>query len=303
MADLLLVTVVCRHDISLAFKRLEYLNRLGIPVKKHPVLLINDGSVADDEFARLGNACVESGLYGAVSSRRILSQPSQAEWPYNVNHAWRTTAAIVAGIYGEKFDGNPYLGWFYFEPDVTPIHKDFATMLETQYVAPPVHQFMGVMSLTTASNGAVIRHLNGAAVYPISAQYYNQKMMLMDGIPWDVAGMDEGIAPQRKEIPSDVYTVAFGTRDYKRDGTRFTATQKLANGETKPFSFELNRQILHHGCKDGSLMDLLVPCAGSKPAMETSNPIKADRDAGMKWKDLMSKYRISPAKLKQALAA
>lgn len=317
MADLLLVTTACQSDLGLARKRLEHMKGLGAPVKRLPLLLINDGSISSQDFSAFASEHVASNLFSTVSTRKILDQSTQSEWPYNVNHAWRTTAKIVSGEYGEPFDGSSFIGWFYFEPDVTLLHKDFGAILEAQYLAQPVRQFMGAVSVTTASNRSTIRHMNGAGVYPISSQYYNIRMMLVDGIPWDVAGLGEEASARRKDIPQEAYALGFGTTAYKRDGQHFTATQTLHDGNSRPYEFELREQILHHGCKDGSLMDLLAekvelkkpePPAkdglksgskilSSKEVKEKIDLIKSDRDAGMPWKELMKKHRMSPASL------
>lgn len=306
MADLLLVTTVCQADKALAEKRLDYLKTLGEPAKKHPLLLVNDGSIDDATFSEFAKAHADSGLFGTITTRKIITPPTSQDWPNNVNHAWRTTAHIVAGMYGEPFDTSNLLGWFYFEPDVLPFNKDFATILEQHYITAPIRQFMGGVNVTKASNGSFVRHMNGAAAYPISAQFYYDKMMLMEGLPWDVAGMnDETASARRKDMPTEIYTMAFGTHGYKREGQKFTATQQLHDQTTKPYEFTLDKQLLHHGCKDGTLIDCLVP--QKKPTnlipFEDAQGVKADAAAGMKWKDMLKKYKMSPANLKKALAA
>lgn len=256
MPSLLLVTTVCSGDAELCLKRLEWMKELGAPQFPKDLLLINDGSLEDAEFKKLASAHRDSGLFPKVETRMILQPCDRAEWPWTVNYAWRTTALIVAGEYGLKFDGSDYYCWFYLEPDVTPLNKDFGHILEQGYFLQK-RQFMGRMHVTVASNGQPIRHMNGACCYPIANQWYNAAMILTDGAPWDVAGLNTGIEPARlAEVPDTAYEVQVGARDFVGSGT-LSGGQHLRDGKVKAITFTRAEHILHHGCKDGSLIDAL----------------------------------------------
>lgn len=318
MPSLLLVTTVCQADLELCKKRLEWMVELGTPVQPKDILLVNDGSITEEDFKKLAQAHTDSKLFPQVHLRKILQFSDKGQWPYTVNHVWRTTAQIVAGEYGLKFDGSPYYCWFYFEPDVTPLNKDFAAILEAQYLAQH-RQFMGHIHVTTSSQGKPVRHMNGAACYPISSEWYSPAMMLTDGLPWDVAGLGETEQARMADIPDSAYVIAVGAKGYKKDGATLKATQTLYDGRMQEHSFTQAQQILHHGCKDGSLINVLSSRNGSQgepvtggsslsPPHDTSGTqaslseqIQADKKGGMKWKDMMRKYKLSPAQLSKAI--
>jgi len=338
MPSLLLVTTVCRGDIALAYKRLDWMKSLGMPMMPKDILLVNDGSLPDAEFKKLGAAHVQSGLFPKVELRAILQGPEKPEWPWTVNHAWRTTALIVAGEYGLRFDGAEYYCWFYFEPDVTPLNKDFAQILETQYVFHK-RQFMGRIHTTRTSTGHLIQHMNGAACYPIANSWYNERMMLTDGVPWDVAGMATNNQPERlADVPEAAYAVHVGCRGFTTNGSTLKAQQTDYTGKSELISFDLAQQILHHGCKDGSLIDVLslrngasgepttgtlgqpsetpgiqappkikiLPTPGNPVAMlkrdvELRNKILVDKAGGMTYKKLLGKYKLNPKRLSYLL--
>jgi hypothetical protein len=232
------------------------MKELGVPQFPKDLLLINDGSIEDADFKRLAQTHRDSGLFPKVETRIILQFADRAEWPWTVNHVWRTTALIVAGEYGLKFDSAEYYCWFYFEPDVTPLNKDFAHILEQGYILRK-RQFMGRMHVTVASNGQPVRHMNGACCYPIANQWYNEPMMLADGVPWDVAGLNTQREPARMaEVPDTAYEVQVGAEGFVGTGS-LSGGQRMRDGSVKPITFTPAEHILHHGCKDGSLIDAL----------------------------------------------
>jgi hypothetical protein len=160
--------------------------------------------------------------------------------------------------------------------------------------------------------------MNGAGVYPISDAFYSPQAMLTDGMPWDVSGFSMPTLAKVARIPSEAFKMAFGTTDYQKqkDGS-YKATQTLRDNSTKEIQIALGEAILHHGCKDGSLMNNLVgrevgtrvqsepatggsifppcltPCPPHLPLDPIASAIKADKALGMQMKDLCKKYKKS----------
>lgn len=351
MSQVLIVTTFCRGDLPLVKKRLEWMVELG-QKPTHDLLLVDNANLSDQELAVLAKD--HQKVFKGVHVRKILQPCLKNEWPDTVNYAWRRTLRIVHGQYGEKFDAMAYRGWFYFEPDVTPLAGDWATQIESAFLAGK-RPYCGRINTTETSDGKSIFHLNGAAVYPLGLKHYDPKALQVDGVPWDVAGLGHFAISRASALNDGQYAHAFGTKDYRKEGNRLVATQTLMNGESREVSSELTTQFIHHGCKDGSLIDCLSNFKRQNAKVEVmpnvrldqppadnvarkSNPsgqaspskpididpkfkkqleefkgetvktpkdqieeIKADHEAGMKWKELIKKYKISPAKLSKIL--
>jgi len=257
---MLFVTAFCHKDIGLLEKRLSWLAHLGVKVDRD-ILLVSDFDVLTDEARGIIEG--HKKFFKNVFYQNILD-PSPAQWPNNVNHVFRIVMQVLNGSYGKPFSWKAYQGWFYFEPDVTPLKVDSLQRLEQLY-RDGRKPFCGFINATRTNEGGMIRHLNGAAVYPTKMyalagksirNLYPPDAMLADSLPWDVAGLTNmnDFAP----LDDRVYAHAFGTTNYRKDGNKLEATQTLMNGVKTEKTYILGDQVLHHGCKDGSLMDVLM---------------------------------------------
>lgn len=358
MPSILTVTAFCRDDVGLLGKRSDWLCRLE-PMQDRALLLVNDGTV--DEGTCNDLASLYSRNFKTVHLRTLATSPESNEWPKNVNHVWRQVAKMVAGKYGQPINVSTHFAWFYFEPDVTPLRPGWIQALEEQYIRNK-RPFLGKVNATNGTRkdertGVVtvekIYHMNGAGVYPIVTDHYNQNMMLCETLPWDVAGLSNygGGLIKTADLGESFYSMGFGTRRYSKNGSSFSATQTIA-GSDSPYTFNLTSQYLHHGCKDGSLIDCLMPAkeevvVATKQVIEppkitipdrtqndapkiqfddkgriikqsninkakkvmdvkkldkqTVEEIKLDKEAGLSWKELMAKYKVTPAQLSKAL--
>lgn len=255
---MLIVTTFRASDIPLLRKRAEWMAFLGM-VPYFDLLLVSDFDVTHEE--RMEMSSLHKPFFSEVLTKSIKEPPRNAAWPDGVNTAFRKTYKILSGRYDlPPFSWTPYTGWFNFETDVTPLNPDAFKAMERLY-----HEgkkpFCGYLNETRLSDGKLVRHLNGAAIYPTNnstPRYYNEKMMLTMGLPWDVAGMGEGLLGFSTMLSQDKYIHAFGTWDYRKEGNELTATQKLMTGAVFEKKYVLNGQIMHHGCKDGSLIDVLM---------------------------------------------
>lgn len=321
---LLIVTAVCAADYNLALKRATWMKELGQkPV--HSLLLVNDGTIDDAALKSLAEA--QTDVFESVLTRKIAS-PRSTAWPAGVNHVFRTIARNLISP-GAWVDATLYQGWFYFEPDITPLAPTWANVLDSQY-AFQKKPFMGVRSLVHAMRGkepVTITCMNGAGCYPFDPQHFNPIMMLGEGAPWDVLGLsnrDHVIA----YIPDEAYMLTYGITECARKEIGFRAKKTTQDGKVSTIEFVLKEQLLHHGCKDGSLIDLLskpikIPVPVVKPperllaalkykskkrmpksaarAQNQKAEIIADRKNGMGWNDLIGKYRVNPKHLKAIL--
>jgi hypothetical protein len=256
---MLVVTTFCYRDISLLKKRIDWLAHLGVQ-PTHDLLLVSDYDVAASDLASV----VESHkpFFRQIESRQIIDPPANSIWPQGVNTAFRKTVRILSSQYGKPlFSWNKWQGWFNYEADVTLLTSDALVKLEAIHRSGGKH-FTGYLNETRLSNGNLVRHLNGVAIYPTrkdsASMHYNQNMMLDQSLPWDVAGMRENLMTFSQHIGADKFSHFFGTWDYRKDGDTIVCTQKTMDGQTSEKKWKQDAQLLHHGCKDGSLVDILM---------------------------------------------
>jgi hypothetical protein len=330
---LLIVTAVCQTDYPLALKRANWMIEMG-QKSTHALVLVNDGTVPEKEQNEL--AQLQTQVFESVLVRKI-TPPASPIWPASVNHVWRTITRNLIGP-NPWIDKSLYQGWFFFEPDVTPLVSTWADVLDVQY-AFHKKPFMGVKSIVHAKRGndpVTLTCMNGAGCYPFDPQHFSAVMMLADGAPWDVLGLSE-VPYKIAFIPDDAYLLTYGVThcvaDYVGAGEMtIKATKTVQDGTVTQISFVLKDQLLHHGCKDGSLIDLLEKAkevktkrveatiperllpslrkARSKKRVKQSKErcaankedILRDHAAGLGWSSLLGKYRVNPKHLKAIIS-
>lgn len=294
------------------------------------LVLINDGTVEDDKFAALAQAYL--GSFTEVI-RQKTGAPRDKAWPDNVNYVFRNIARMFTG--GKRIiDTAPYSGWLYFEPDLIPLKPHWKELLNQMYDTGK-RPFMGVKSKVNATKSTgeklFLECMNGAGVYPFESVHYSPQMMLTDNIPWDVAGLSLSAFHKITFVPDSAYILTYGvTKCHKNSEGTITATKTLQDGTIGEIAFKLGDAILHHGCKDESLLDIIcgipvktiskqpdeppVPRIQLKrgrkpkerPVLEPrtydEQAIIADYKANISWHELVGKYRINPGNLKKILA-
>ena len=314
MKTLLAVMAVCKADFTIAAERAGWLIKLEQP-SDTDLLIVNDGSLSEEQVTLLTTCYAQS--FRSVFTKTIGDMPQGLKWPESVNYVFRY---IARELWYDKhwIEQELYNGWFYFEPDVTPLHKDWLGILNKQYEFGK-KPFMGVKSTVQATSAKgqkmTIEHMTGAGVYSFLAQHYSENMMLMDGIPWDVAGLCAADSHKIYYIPESAYLHVFNSTNYKIMDGNYVGQKKDMNGMTSEIKEPIAQHILHHGCKDGSLMRALGGVSSSIEVPKKEKKIKymqsftlpiddiiADKKSGMSWHNLLRKYKVSPVSLKAILA-
>lgn len=313
---MLVVTTFNYSDIHLLEKRIAWFNHIGFH-SDLDLLLVSDYDVDEESYQKV--ILAHAPFFKNVIHRKIVDPPLDFSWPNNVNTAFRKTVLILTKQYGEEFDWSPYHAWFNFESDVTLLKPDSLNSMVALYNSGK-KPFAGYINHTKSGN-RIINHVNGAAIYPAhldqKANFYSPAMMLMEGVPWDVAGMGDLVIPMTTPLGKDIYSHAFGTRNYREENGKIVADQKFMDDTTHLKEVSIEGCLLHHGCKDGSLIDLLmgkttpktiqVPVLDQVEVETESSPksleesIISDYLNGLNWPQLISKYKISPKRLKQIL--
>jgi hypothetical protein len=157
--------------------------------------------------------------------------------------------------------------WYFFEPDNTPLKPNWINTLADEYrrVQRP---FMGVIHPTywrrKNPDGTFERfiqdgsHLIGTSIYPKDAPRYSKlfKSIPYAVTPWDVYWQWEII---KYAAGTNLIHHEWRSFRYKRDKKSGEIRGERAPGgelpyEPKPLSPDA---VVHHGCKDGSLLNLM----------------------------------------------
>lgn len=311
--SLLAVTTFCAKDLPLLRKRAEYMAHINC-IASHDLLVIGDSDTDEhmvDEVRK-----IHLPFFRSVEMAQLKSNGSDSGWPKSVNRAFRSTVWLLHGIGKIKFNTKPFRGWLYFESDITPLVPDFMRRLEQEYVNMR-KPFMGITGDIKSSSGKTVKCMNGAGIYPFGMGFFNQEMMLTDNIPWDVAGLSGNTLRLVHNMGYDKYAMHFSTWEYNQVGERsFTCIKRRHAGPEEPDKCTLTAQWIHHGCKDGTMIDLLMGKEKPPIVVTPPEPVKksgktgydeaaiiADHKDGMKWQALIGKYKIAPKVLKSILPA
>lgn len=176
-------------------------------------------------------------------------------WPVPQNHIFKRTAQFIAG----KFPALPmqipqrFDKFFFCEPDVLPFDKNWFQRLNELYEEGG-KPFMGSI-VDTISNGAVIgKHMNGAAVYPRNAVDYSPAFNLARNNPWDICSAKD-LEGKVNDI-SKFYKVTFNSMAFSGSFEKWGCYQDIGGG-VNLVEGVFHHQFMHHGCKDGSLIEMI----------------------------------------------
>lgn len=249
MGEMLLVTPVCNKDMGQLTSLLNWMKELDSCSDITAFLVAEKGTDwrAIDKFYRK--------YFQYYYTWELQDDSGSNTWPIPQNHIFKRVVQYLGG----QFTSLPkisdsFTSFFFMEPDVLPFDKNWFHRLKELYEEGN-KPFMGSI-VDTLKNGAVVgRHMNGAAVYPRNAIDYSASFVLSGGNPWDI-NSSKDIEGKVNDI-SDCYRITFGSFAFSGSFTRWACYQKFADGEVKMVEGAFARQFLHHGCKDGSLLDLI----------------------------------------------
>lgn len=251
---MLLVFPFNSQDVRLAITLAKYLEFVG-PYKSHELLIAapNDceayvqeiQEVVGDQFAR---------VYTHYTTGRT-------GWPAGPNGMFHSIAYYIAN---SQLDCDC---WYYFEPDNTPLKPNWINTLADEYrrVQRP---FLGVIHPSywrrRNQEGVLERfiqdgsHLVGTSIYPKDAPRYSKlfKTIPYANTPWDVYWQWDII---KFAASTSLIHHEWRSFKYRRDKKTGEIKGERAPGgelpyEPKPVSPDA---VVHHGCKDGSLLHLM----------------------------------------------
>jgi hypothetical protein len=247
---MLLVLPFCQTDYKLAVSLAKYLQYLG-PYKQHDLLLACPGNLSDqlDE--------IQSSIGDQFARVSTYTLKSNGAWPQGANNMFHSIAYHIL----TKIDCKC---WYLYEPDCTPIKPGWLNTLASEYER--THRpFMGCVQPTywKRKDGTFYQdgvNLAGSAIYPRDVSAYSSlfKSIPYTKHPWNVY-WQWNISPNA--VNTNLIHNEWRSFGYRRDKKSGEIVSERVDGTLPP---ELNTPIplrpdavTHHGCKDGSLMQIL----------------------------------------------
>jgi hypothetical protein len=257
MKKFLIVVPVCNKDVDRAIAVAEWVAKLdpNIPTD----LLVSAQTDTDPKkIETLARAYRK--VFDKVSVHIARNMPASFVWPRPQNHMFQRTAQHICWKLLDQ-----YYAFFFFEPDVTPLKSGWVKTLIDRYEAEK-KPFMGCLrSVRTTSGKPLPSYMNGAGVYPADAIRRTARFITAKETPWDVlSGVD--VVPDCAPI-NDLCMVAFGSSKYSgtRDFYTYVWSSAGSAQEVRATGTIGSQVILHHGCKDLSLLALLDTALASAP--------------------------------------
>ena len=175
-------------------------------------------------------------------------------WPIGPNIYWKMTIELLR----ETGNTSP---WLWMETDLVPLKKNWINLLEAEYnrAGKP---FMGAIEsnkLRTRKNVEVKfgEHMVGIGIYPPEINKYISDWEFIDDIEkafdW-VLGWQ--IAPQTHD--SEMILNSYRTINYRLEDGKITCNNSHTNFSSHDYNRPItNKTVLHHGCKDQSIIYLM----------------------------------------------
>lgn len=247
---MVVVIPFCSQDLHLVRLLADYL--LTFPRQERSQLILAGDTSVSDELRPLAERFALS--FRDVTTR-ALAVPLGRGWPLGANLMFRAVANWL------HYDFRVRSPWYYMEPDNTPLAPDFLDALETEYNLSG-KRFLGAFEETRYGDqpGEIQvdgHHMVGTGVYPPDFAARSPLLKFAEGQPWDVFLKWE-ILPDAKETKLVQHN--WGTKNYRRQGGDIVCDRvHPVLGRNNPL--RPDAKVLH-GCKDGSLIKLLLSNTG-----------------------------------------
>ena len=223
------------------------------PYQKHELLVVSRPS--DQEYAKAVYDNVKD-LF-VKSNFFVFEENGVYGWPQGPNHYWKYTIEYLK-------DNNNKLPWFWMELDVVPLKYNWADILEKEYKKCNKPCLGTIQDTTTVTSDmlkiTIAKHLQGTAVYPPDISKICSVWEYVDKLPtaFDVVTQWE-IVPNTAD--TKLIQQGFRTMNYK-----IYFNPLIIKGEDNgdmngvvSFADPIDpNAVLHHGCKDTSLADIVT---------------------------------------------
>lgn len=261
---MLVVFPVCRKDIELCIKQAHLIAKLGRN-ENHNALVVASNDLPEE--AEQLKALLEPSFATVGVQVLPYSEPT-GDWPKGANFMFQRTVEFLR-------ESRNKLPWFFFEPDCVPLVPGWLDALETAYATAHM-PFMGVKVATKLyhpETGEFVKsdgqHMIGAAIYP--ANFYDRSILWRyleaQNQEWDIYLRWE-ISPHCRHTELLVHNYRTGNYKREKDGS-LTCAGLDPKSTINPIAAEA---VVVHGCKDGSLHDLILNEVEDKIKKEEAAP-------------------------------
>lgn len=270
---MLLVLPFTVLDSRMMLSLAKYLEYVG-PYKSHEVLL-----VAPQECEGILNEIREviGEQFSKVYTHYLINHKDG--WPVGCNMMFHAVAYHI-------WSSIPCKCWYFFEADNTPIKPNWLNTISDEYdrVARP---FMGVIHASYWRRGMGTpddrftqdgSHLIGTSIYPHNAPQYSKlfKSIPYAKIPWDVYWQWEVV---KHAAGTSLIHHEWRTVKYKRNKT----TGEIKGERVPPGALPYEPRpippdaVVCHGCKDGSLMQIMRGFFASRLSPAANPSLRSER--------------------------
>jgi len=248
---MLLVIPFCQVDHKLALALAKYLQYLG-PYKQHELMLACPEHISDKVEE------IETAIGDQFARTHIFFPKGYREgWPTGCNTMFSGIAYHIANSIDCKC-------WYMYEPDNTPIKPGWLNSLEVEY-ARGGRPFFGVIHPThwRRKDGSWYQdgvHLVGTSIYPKEAPRYSNLFPTIQhsGYPFDVYWQWDIVkhATSTNLIQHDWRTVDFARDKKSGEIVGHRDSKEMPLDYKGPVTLRPDA-VTHHGCKDGSRMQIM----------------------------------------------
>lgn len=259
---MLLVVPISHVDLSLAHRLADRILALG-GIGDRRILIVSTQRAkegAEEVAGKLG-----ADLY-------VLPMENETGWPMACNFIFNSTAEYL-------YDTGNTEPWYFMEADCTPLKAGWFEALEEAHKNAGT-PFFGYKqpTLYTLRDGTIVedgKHMVGTGIYPADLWQRSILVKFLSDRAWDVY-MQHEIAPHCAH--TDLIQHNWSTHKYRREGSQIVCE------DAKPtkIAFALpvrDNAVVLHGCKDGSLFDVLEGKDSPKPKPAAEVDLAAARAA------------------------
>lgn len=193
------------------------------------------------------------------STIHIFQEDGPIGWPQGPNFYWKNTIEYLK--WDRPDNDKP---WFWMELDVYPLKPKWADLLEAEYYKQGKLCLGTIQNTTTVTSDQILinigKHVQGTAIYPPKLHEMCSVWEYVDRLPtaFDVVCQWE-IVPNTHD--SRLIQQGFRTLNYKILSSPFRIKGE-DNGDLQgviTYDQPLDPEaVVHHGCKDTSLADIVT---------------------------------------------
>jgi hypothetical protein len=187
----------------------------------------------------------------------IFEEDGPSGWPQGPNYYWKNTIDYLKSINNE-------LPWLWMELDLLPLKPNWADILEKEYEKQGKPCLGTIQDTTTVTSDMyrinIAKHLQGTAVYPPDISKICSVWEYTDRLDkaFDVVTQWE-IIPNTAD--TKLIQQGFRTINYKihLNPLRIQGEDNGDMNGVASYAQPINPEaVLHHGCKDASLADIVT---------------------------------------------